>query len=201
MCCVLENKSKMKGKRRCSPGRDASTVSFTEMGSGYQKSQWFKDAISHYDLVRGRPWAPAAVPPPARSLCVAHPRPRISAGSSRCCFLTYLFLKLGFSLWVFIKSNDRSSSSNCCDGKTGRGGGEREGGRWRGRRAAPIPLGPASHFYGCTETIPFPNRAPELLVYHTHAHQKLSASQSRLSKGNTAGFIPDHVFQSQLFNC
>lgn len=74
----------------------------------------------------------------------------------------------------------------------------RADGRWRGRRAAPPPLAPASCFYGSNETVPFPKQAPGLHVYLIPGPTtpKAACQPHWPSRGNMAGFIPDYCTAS-----
>lgn len=67
--------------------------------------------------------------------------------------------------------------------------------------AAPPPSAPASHFPGCTESVPSPQRAPRLVVRRTHAQvTPRAACQPPLAEqGSRGGVHPDCVFQRQLF--
>lgn len=169
----------MKWKWGCSPGRGCKHGFIYWGGKWPSRSPWSGDAISRYNLGQGRLRAQAAVSPPALSLCVAHPCPIFQWDIAGAAFWLFFF-KIRIPSLSFCQTQWLIQLiKHCCDGMNWCGGGEREGGRWWGRRAAPPPLAPASHFYGCNETVPFPKRAPRLLLYHTHAQMTPKLAEQR----------------------
>lgn len=155
---------------------------------GTSKSQRPEGTISLYKAAGGKLWAQAAVSLPALSLCGAHQCPHVSAGSSRRCplsFLLYIYIYIRIPSLRFYQLERLTQLISVVIGWAGEVGG-----------AAPPPSAPASHFPGCKESVPSPQRAPRLVGAPTRRwHQELPASHRWLSKGAVAGFTPTVYFK------
>lgn len=99
-------------------------------------------------------------------------------------------------LCVSFKKKKKDRSSSWSSTVTGRADG-----RWRGRRAAPPPLAPASCFMGLMRPCPSQSRLPGCMSTSSlcQQHQKLPASQTGRAKATWQGSpLTIALFLSQL---